>query len=146
MRHLCVVVLVCLALALTHLACKRESANDATGGGSKTPAASAAKGAVLTATPNPVPKGTGPGATTLTWGTEDKSFNQVYVSVDDGPEKLVAQGGPGSQEVPWIHPGARYKFRLYAGKEHQTVLATVEVTKELAAATPPATTGAGTPT
>jgi hypothetical protein len=138
MRHVCVVVVVCLALAFTHAACKRESGDDAAGGASKNPAASAAKGAVLTARPNPVPAGTGsgPGSTTLTWGTDDKSFNQVYVSVNEGPDKLVAQGGPGSQEVPWIHPGPKYKFRLYAGKEHQAVLATVDVTKEPGAAAP----------
>src|SRR5262249_53220836 len=54
---------------------------------------------VLKADPNPVPGGPGPGTTTITWSTPDKSFNQIFVTFDDKPEKLFTQGGPGSKEA-----------------------------------------------
>ena len=113
--------------------CDREKqTSDGTGqapGGSGTPAP-AAGDIVLKAEPNPVPKGPNPGSTKLTWGTADKSFNQVYVTSEGKPETLVVQGGPGTQTIDWIYTGATYEFKLYAGKEHQKVLATLKVTKE----------------
>jgi hypothetical protein len=51
------------------------------------------------------------------------------MSKDGGPEKLFAGLAPrGSQDAAWIAQG-QYEFRLYAGKEHQKVLASVTVTR-----------------
>ena len=88
-------------------------------------------GAYLEATPNPVPAaGDGPGTTTITWGTGDDSWGQVYVSMDGGQEKLFAEGAKGVEEAPWIFAGATYyKFDLYAGTDHTMLLSTVIVTR-----------------
>jgi hypothetical protein len=85
----------------------------------------------ITATPNPVPAGPEKtGSTTIAWETGDRSKGEVYMSRDGGPEKLFAGLAPrGSQKAAWIGKGV-YEFRLYAGKEHQTVLASVKVTRE----------------
>ena len=53
-------------------------------------------------------------------------------------EELFAQGEQGSQDAPWISAGATYEFRLYAGTERETVLASVAVRRsdEAQSATP----------
>jgi hypothetical protein len=84
----------------------------------------------LTATPNPVPAGSGSGTTKIDWNTGDGSTGQVYVSRDGAPEKLYAEGKKGSKEATWIQGGATYNFRLYTGKEHAKMIATVTVTRE----------------
>jgi hypothetical protein len=85
-------------------------------------------GASITANPNPVPAGPGLGKSTITWKTADGSSGQVYVSEGGNAEKLFAgESSQGSLDAPWIGPGATYEFRLYAGKEHQKILASVQV-------------------
>jgi len=81
----------------------------------------------LMATPNPVPVRGQLGKTTLSWGTLDGSDCQIFVSRDGGAEQLLKQGAEGSDDIPWIEPGAVYEFRLYAGLEHREVLASVTV-------------------
>jgi hypothetical protein len=81
----------------------------------------------ITATPNPVAAGSGKGTTQISWNTGDGLPGQVYVSRDGKPEQVFSQGAKGSQEAPWIQAGTTYEFRLYAGKEHSQLLASVEV-------------------
>jgi hypothetical protein len=87
--------------------------------------------ATLTANPNPVPAGQDRfGTSTVTWNTGDGTPGQVYVAEDDKPEKLFA--GPlseGSLDASWIGPGSTYEFRLYAGREHKNLLASVKVVR-----------------
>jgi hypothetical protein len=45
-------------------------------------------------------------------------------------EKLFSEGRSGKKEAPWIGKARKYEFLLYAGKDHQTVLARVTVTKD----------------
>ena len=99
-------------------------------GPSKTPEANssaaspAAAAATITASPNPVTIGEGPGPTTITWNTGDSTTTgQVYVSEDGAPETLFAEGPTGSAPAPWIQAGKTFEFRLYAGTEHNKVLA-----------------------
>ena len=87
-----------------------------------------ASAASLTATPNPVFAPSGSGTTTLLWDATDAGFGEIWVSLDSGPEVLVASGVSGSQAVPWILSGHTYQFRLYAGAAHATVLASATVT------------------
>ena len=84
--------------------------------------------ASISADPNPVPAGPDKfGTTKVTWDTGDGTVGEVYVSVNGQPEKLFAGNRPnGSLEAPWIGKGD-HEFRLYAGKEHKTVLASVKV-------------------
>jgi hypothetical protein len=84
----------------------------------------------IKANPNPAPAGTTKFATTtISWDTGDGSLGEVYVSVNGGPEKRFSGAlAKGSQEAPWIGKGD-HEFRLYAGKEHKTLLATVKVTR-----------------
>ena len=84
----------------------------------------------ITATPNPVPAGeTKFGTTTVTWDTGDGSIGEVYVSVNGAAEKLFAGNrSKGSLAAAWIGKG-EHEFRLYAGKEHKTLLASVRVTR-----------------
>lgn len=68
----------------------------------------------LTASPNPVPAGSGAGTTTISWNIGDGwSIGQVYVSMDGGDEVLFSQGESGSQEASWILTVSEYAFRLY---------------------------------
>jgi FkbM family methyltransferase len=67
---------------------------------------------MLEAAPNPVPEGTGPGTTLISWRTQAEAA-RVYVSVEGGPERLFASGAEGTAEADWIWPGTHYEFRLY---------------------------------
>ncbi len=104
-----------LALALLALAALAAA---------RTPAAAA----TLTATPNPVFAPSGIGTTTIIWDATDAGFGQVFVSVDSGPEVLVAAGATGSRSLPWIQTGHTYDFRLYAGAGHSSVIGLARVT------------------
>ncbi len=87
-------------------------------------------GGNITAYPNPVRAETSPGTTTITWSTKLASSSQVYVSENNGAEKLFAQnleGRDGSAEAPWISKGKTYEFRLYEGTERKNLLGTVKV-------------------
>ena len=91
-------------------------------------ASPAAAAATITASPNPVTTGEGPGTTTITWNTGDGTNGQVYVSENGAPETLFAEGSTGSAPAPWIQAGKTFEFRLYAGTEHNKVLAKIQVT------------------
>ena len=81
----------------------------------------------ITATPNPVPADST--TTTITWDTGDGTAGEVYVSPNGAAEKRFAGARKqGSQDATWIRQG-EYEFRLYAGKEHKTMLASVKVTR-----------------
>ncbi len=82
----------------------------------------------IIATPNPVPAGRGPGKTIVNWHTGDGSPGQVYVSVAGGPERLFSTN-PSHQEAT-INSNDVYEFRLYAGSDHTTRLATTEITRD----------------
>jgi hypothetical protein len=82
----------------------------------------------IIATPNPVPAGRGPGKTIVNWHTGDGSPGQVFVSVGGGPERLFSSN-PSHQEAV-IHSKDVHEFRLYAGTNHATKLATVQVTRD----------------
>ncbi|HYU18952.1 MAG TPA: YfhO family protein [Chloroflexota bacterium] len=88
----------------------------------------------VSATPNPVPADSS--ATTVEWKTPDGSVAQIWVAKDDEPEELFSGGAGGSKVAPWIEPGARYEFRLYAGEEHTTVLDSVTVKREMLSVAP----------
>jgi len=93
------------------------------------PAASTT-GATITASPNPIPADANKfGKTVISWDTGDNSLGEVYVSTNGEAEKRFTGAlAKGSQEATWIGKG-EYVFRLYAGKDHKTVLATVTVTR-----------------
>ena len=79
--------------------------------------------------PHSVPAGGGLGTTTITWKTGDGSQGQVYVSQDGAAENLFDAGTDDSKEAPWIQTGSTYEFRVYAGSDHKTQLASVKVTR-----------------
>ncbi len=82
----------------------------------------------IIATPNPVPTGRGAGKTIVNWHTGDGSPGQVYVSVAGGPERLFSTN-PSHQEAV-ISSNDVYEFRLYAGSDHTTHLATAKITRD----------------
>jgi hypothetical protein len=114
------------AAALLLVGCGKEAGAASTG---KAPSKSGAAAPTIVAHPNPVPAGEGNGATELTWDLGEDSEAQVYVSINDGPEQLLAQNQKGTKPVDWIATGAVYEFRLYAGTDHQTLKARVRVTR-----------------
>ena len=118
--------------------CNSSKATKLIGGATVSPTASAeARGAsppgqtaaIISATPNPVPAGSGNGTTTIKWTTGDGSVGQVYVSKNHGEETLFGEGADGSNEANWIESGSSYEFRLYAGNDHAKLLAKTLVTR-----------------
>jgi hypothetical protein len=101
---------------------------------------------MITASPNPVSAGEGPGKTTISWNTGDGSKGLVYLSTDGGSERLFGEGEEGSMEAPWIEADKVYEFRLCRGTQ-RTRLATVTVTRSeepfLVAAPNPVSAGEG---
>jgi hypothetical protein len=79
----------------------------------------------LSASPNPVPPGEGPGKTTISWNSVD---GEIYVSVNGREEMLFAGSPRGAQEANWIEAGSHYEFRLY-NAAHNELLAKVTVTR-----------------
>ncbi len=82
----------------------------------------------IKADPNPVSVAAGKGTTTISWDSGDGTMAQVYLVNAKQEETLFSGGATGSQAAPWIAKGGKYEFRLYAGKEHKTILARVSVT------------------
>jgi hypothetical protein len=83
------------------------------------------KAPILSASPNPVPAGEGPGKTTIFWNSVD---GKIYVS-ENGRDEVVFAGSPrGSQDADWIRAGSRYEFRLY-NADHTELLEKMVVTK-----------------
>ena len=85
---------------------------------------------LLSAGPNPVPAGEGPGKTIVSWDTCDGSIGRVFVSINGGQEVLFADGRCGSAPAHWIEAGSNYEFRLY-NSDHTELLAKVAVTRTM---------------
>ncbi len=68
------------------------------------------------------------GNATLHWNSHGLATVQVYVAMDGGEEKLMAQDPSGVASAPWIQGGHDYTFRLYAGVGHKTALVEAQVT------------------
>jgi hypothetical protein len=87
-------------------------------------------GPQITASPNPVPAGSEKfGKSMISWDTGDGSIGEVYVSINGAPEKLFAGNrSKSSLEAQFIGKG-EHEFRLYAGKAHEKLLASVKVTR-----------------
>src|SRR6476619_5089362 len=79
----------------------------------------------LSASPNPVPAGEGPGKTTIFWNSVD---GKIYVSENGRDEVLFAGSPRGSQDADWIDAGCSYEFRLY-NSENTELLEKTVVTK-----------------
>ena len=95
----------------------------------QTPPSSGTKTPSITANPNPVPAGSGPGTTTIAWETGG-GWGQVFISQNGAPDtKMFAEGGRGAGDAPWIYTGQTYEFRLYGGKDHKQLLDKVLVTR-----------------
>jgi hypothetical protein len=87
---------------------------------------------VLSANPNPVPAGDvdNPlGNTIITWDTKNGALGDLYVKVNREPEKFVARGSKGTQEISWIQFDSFYEFRLYT-KSRSKLLAKLAVTRD----------------
>ena len=108
-----VVVLLVIVLIATFAARDRHSFPTL----ASTPDSNIANGALL-AFPNPVPAGSGKGATLIAWITPNGTTGQVWVTINGAPETIFAQGSSGAQYAPWIEAGGAYEFRLYAGTTH----------------------------
>jgi len=84
----------------------------------------------ITATPNPVPAGDSKfGTTTVAWDTGDGSPGEVYVIINGKEERRFSGSPRGNQDASWIGKG-EYEFRLYAGKERKSILASVKVVRK----------------
>ena len=116
---------IAILLPLFFFAACGPSKNPEANTSAASPAASAA---TISASPNPVAIGEGPGTTTVTWNTGDGSSGQIFVSENGSPERIFASGPAGSVPAPWIQAGRTFEFRLYAGTQHTTVLAKMQVT------------------
>jgi hypothetical protein len=116
---------IAILLALIFFAACGPSKNPEANASAASPAAAAA---TITASPNPVTTGEGSGTTTITWNTGNSTAGQIYVSEDGGPETLFGAGSTRSAPAPWIRAGKTFEFRLYAGTEHATVIAKIQVT------------------
>ena len=83
----------------------------------------------IMATPNPIPAGRGPGATTISWDTGKGSAGDVYVSVSGKPETFFSNNPKYHQYVTGIGAGV-YEYRLYATGDRKTPLAKVVVKRK----------------
>ena len=70
------------------------------------------------------------GSTIVSWITFNNEPGDLYVSQNDGPEQLFAQGSTGSAIAPWITAGSNYEFRLYSTTDSRRLLAKVVVKGE----------------
>lgn len=102
-----------------------------------------ATGPALTASPNPVPPGTGgTGTTVIGWNTGDR-VGEIYL-VAGNTERLFARGDKGAQSAPWITAGST-TFRLYRGTDHRELLKDVIVTMSGGVSAPTAAAASATP-
>jgi len=140
LRHgnlICCVGWLGFVAAVVFLAgCGSKSATDtaeeppAQGAPGKTAGGTPKRKPSISANPNPVPAGEEKlGKTTISWDTGDGTPGEVYLSTNRGEEKRFSGAvAKGSQEAAWIGKG-EYEFKLYAGKGHATLLASVKVTR-----------------
>lgn len=91
----------------------------------------------ISAKPNPVPAGPGPGATTISWVLSEGEKAQIFVSTGgEEEEKLFAEvATSGAREVDWVSDD-RIRFRLYDGHSKEALLDEVVVTRSKTAAQP----------
>jgi hypothetical protein len=85
--------------------------------------------ATIVASPNPVPRGSGLGRTTISWTTLTGADGEVCVSRDGGPEQRFARGSNGFAEANWIVAGSQYEFRLYTNVGPRRLVAKIVVTR-----------------
>lgn len=85
--------------------------------------------ATISANPNPVPPGSGPGRTRIYWSTLTGEDGEIFASQDSGPEQLFARGASGYADANWILAGGRYEFRLYTTSPPRRLLAKTVVTR-----------------
>lgn len=100
-------------------------------GGCDRGGSAAARGsATITATPDVVPPGDGPGTTTVSWSTAGGPGEVWVMRLEEGQERRFAVGAQGSKEAKFIARGRTYEFRLYRGNDRAELLASVTVTGE----------------
>jgi hypothetical protein len=83
----------------------------------------------LSASPNPVPPGIGPGKTTISWSSHATPDAAIYVSGGGIEEALFAGGSYGSKEASFIETGATYEFSLYTSRDRNRRVAQLSVTR-----------------
>ena len=87
----------------------------------------------ISAEPNPVPAGVGPGSTTISWVLSEGEKAQIFVSTGGQEEKLFAEvATSGAQEIDWVGDDS-LDFRLYAGNSKAELLDEVFVKRNKAA-------------
>jgi hypothetical protein len=115
--------ILCLLVCLFLSSCHKARRSTADGGRAKP---------VLFANPNPVPAGDVEqplGNTTISWDTGNGALGDLYVKVNREPEKFVAHGSKGIQEISWIQFDSFYEFRLYT-ENRSKLLAKLTVTRD----------------
>ena len=97
---------------------------------SSSAASPAAGAATIAASPNPVTTGEGSRVpSTITWNTSDGCYRPgLCLGGWQTRETLFTEGPTGSASAPWIQAGKTFEFRLYAGTQHNKVLAKIQVT------------------
>ena len=103
---------------------------------------------VLFVTPNPVSVPAGQlGRAAISWNTYCSSEGRVTLTVDDGTEKIFAEGQSSLKFLGGIKPGMRYEFRLYSGQQatpvQTAVVSGVEKTATITADPNPVPVGSG---
>lgn len=130
------IVVFCSVLALPFLAsCGRQETQSSVSSPSPAPEATTTTppGLVFRADPNPVPAGSGPGRTIISWDTGSNAQADVVLVTGD-KETTFGRGAKISQEATWIQPGS-WEFRMYSTTDHK-LLAKLTVTRPLAPASP----------
>lgn len=123
MKHVLAATFLLAVATLTSCNKKRELS-------SATPTAAQTAEPTITATPNPVPAGNGPGKTTISWDTGgDGAIVDVYLTVDGKDQKLFATHSKNSINVDWISAGPVYEFTMYPTGDRTKPLGSVKVTR-----------------
>jgi predicted membrane-bound spermidine synthase len=86
-------------------------------------------GATVVARPNPVPPGTGAGATQISWDTGTGGAGRVLAIVDARRPTVIAEGERGTATVDAIADGSTYEFRVVKADRPDVVLASTTVTR-----------------
>lgn len=85
--------------------------------------------AKLSASPNPVPRGDGPGKSTISWFCHGAPEAAVYVSRNGAEEVLFAKRPHGSQELSRIDTDVEYQVTLYDACDRKNRLAQISLTR-----------------
>ena len=110
-----------LAGVFAFASCNRPAQAPPVAGPAESASPLPATGAWITATPNPIPGGTGQGKTTIKWHS-GTSTGAVYVG-----DALFADGSDGSKYAPWIDLSSKTEFVFFGDVDRKTVLARVTV-------------------